>query len=299
MADELTDPMLAAIATALEGCPGAEYRARLRRRLERSIEDMTTTPAPVASAVIHRVTPYVMTQDIEPLIAFATRVFGAEEVRRGTGSGGGIHCELRVGDTTLMFGGATPVEPVAPRLLGLHIYVDDVDAVHARALAAGARSLGEPEDRHYGERSGFVADAAGNHWYIATRTAPSYFATPPGTVTANLYVQRTPERTGSDFIAFLTAAFGASVEMRVDNGDMIGHAVLRLGTTALELGEGTQPNIPAPAAFVMNVDDADAMYARALAAGATAISPPAPQSYGGRMGGVRDPWGNEWYIAAP
>ena len=112
-------------------------------------------------------------------------------------------------------------------------------------------------------------------------------------MTANLYVQRTAERTGAGFIAFLEAAFGAQVELRFDAGEMIGHAVLRLGETALELGEGAAPGIPAPAAFVLNADDADAMYAQALAAGATALFAPAPQAYGGRMGGVRDAWGNE------
>jgi len=123
-----------------------------------------------------RLTPYVMTQDIEPLIAFVKHVFGAEEMHRAIGSAGGIHCELRIGDTVLMLGGAVPGNPVAPRLVGLHVYVDDVDAVYQRALDAGARSLGAPADRPYGERAGFIADPAGNHWYIATRTGATYFA---------------------------------------------------------------------------------------------------------------------------
>ena len=294
MADELQDPVLATIATALEGCPDSGFRTRLRRRLERSIDTMTTTTTPAAPATVRRVMPFLMTTDADAFIAFAVRVFGAEEVHRAPRSAGGFHSELRIGDTTLRVRATAPDEP-APRLLGLHIYVDDVDAVYARALAEGARSLGEPEDRHYGERSGFVADLIGNHWYIATRTAPSYFAN-PGTVTANLYVQRTQDRSGADFIAFLTAAFGATVEMHVDRDGMIGHAVVRLGDTALELGEGTAPNLAAPAAFLMTVDDIDAMYARALAAGAEPLVPPAMQPFGGRAGGVRDAWGNEWYI---
>ena len=166
MADELDDPTLAAIATALEGCPGAEFKARLRRRLERSIDDMTTTPAPAAAATTRSITPYMMAQDIEPLIAFATRVFGAEELRRGTGRAGGVHCELRLGDTTLMFGGATPGEPVAPRLLGLHIYVEDVDAVYARALAEGA-------NRSACQRIVTTASAPGSWptWQVITGTS--------------------------------------------------------------------------------------------------------------------------------
>jgi uncharacterized glyoxalase superfamily protein PhnB len=50
----------------------------------------------------------------------------------------------------------------------LHLYVEDVDAVYRQALAAGARSIREPEDAFYGDRSGGVADAFGNQWWIAT-----------------------------------------------------------------------------------------------------------------------------------
>ena len=54
---------------------------------------------------------------------------------------------------------------------------------------------------------------------------------------------------------------------------------------------------PAPAALVLSVDDCDAIYQQAVAAGAQSLFPPAVQSFGGRMGGVADAWGNEWYIA--
>jgi len=47
------------------------------------------------------------------------------------------------------------------------------------------------------------------------------------------------------------------------------------------------------------VPDADAAYARALAAGATSLFPPADQPYGDRCGGVEDAWGHRWYIASP
>ena len=294
MADELDDPTLAAIAAALDGCFGAEFQARLRRRLERSIDTMSTTSTPMAPATARRLTPFLITDDVDSLVTFATRVFGAEEVHRAARPEGGTHSELRIGDSRLRIRGSGPGEPQEPRMLGLHVYVDDVDAVYARALAEGARSLGAPEDRHYGERSGFVADMAGNHWYIAKRIAPSYF-TNPGTVNVNLYVRRTAERTGAGFIAFLEAAFGAQVEARFDRGEMVGHAVLRLGETALELGEGTEPSFAAPAALVLDVDDADAMYARALAAGASSLISPEQRPFG-RMGAVRDPWGNDWYI---
>jgi len=45
------------------------------------------------------------------------------------------------------------------------------------------------------------------------------------------------------------------------------------------------------------VPDTDAAYARALAAGATAVRPPADEFYGDRSGGVKDAWGNQWWMA--
>lgn len=291
MGERPDEATLAAVEAALEEYPDARFRARLRRELERSIR---MTPTRGRPAVI----PYIMTQDVEPLIAFVTRAFEATEVQRGIGSAGGIHCELRVGDTPLMFGGAVPREPVRPRLLGLHVYVEDADAVYRRALDAGATSLGAPADRPYGERAGFVADPAGNHWYIATRTGPTYFAEEPRTVTPHLYVRRTAGAGAPRFITFLEAAFGAAVEMRHDAGGRVVHVVVRVHGTAIEIGEGDEAQFGAPAAFVVSVDDCEAAYRQALAAGATWLSPPARQAFGGWMAGVADPWGNEWYLAS-
>jgi PhnB protein len=244
------------------------------------------------------VMPYFMTQEIEPLIAFVTYVFDAKELLRAKGGAGGIHCELRLGDSVVMLGGAVPREPVKPRLVGLHVYVDDVDAVYQRALEAGGTPLGAPVDRPYGERAGFVADPAGNHWFIATRTGPTYFAQQPRTVTPHLYVQRTAARGTPQLIDFLQNAFGAQVEMRHEAGGHVAHAVLRLYGTALEIGEGSQPGLAAPAAFFVSVEDCDAEYERALTAGGRPLSPPAKQKFGGRIGGVADAWGNEWYVAS-
>ena len=50
----------------------------------------------------------------------------------------------------------------------LHLYVDDVDAVVARAVAAGAKLEREVKTQFYGDRSGSVVDPFGHHWHIAT-----------------------------------------------------------------------------------------------------------------------------------
>ena len=304
MADELEDQSLASIAAALAGLPRAEFRERLRQSLERSIRMATVSDAGLTAGGTRRgftaVTPYLMAPDIEPVIAFAKKTFGAEETMRTSGGGGGIHCELRIGDSMLMCGGgAGTYNPVIPaRLIGLQVYVDDVDAVFQRALDAGGTSLGAPEQRPYGERSGFIKDPAGNQWYIATRTEQHDLAEPPRTVTPHLYVENRPGREASAFIDFLRRAFGAEVAFRHDSPDgLVAHAVVRLQGGAIAIGEGRDSGFTAPAAFYLYVEDCDALHAQALAAGAKGTHAPADQTYGDRMGTIEDPWGNEWFIA--
>ena len=49
-----------------------------------------------------------------------------------------------------------------------YVYVEDCDAAYKKALAAGGKSLSEPQDQFYGDRHGGVTDAQGNNWWIAT-----------------------------------------------------------------------------------------------------------------------------------
>jgi len=67
----------------------------------------------------------------------------------------------------------------------------------------------------------------------------------------------------------------------------------------LELGEAHGQWQPMPTAFYLYVPDSDAVYRRALEAGATSVAPPADQPYGHRMGWVQDPFGNQWFISMP
>ena len=297
---------LEAIEAALGDMPSAAFKARLRAQLEQRIReslegsDMTSglLTAPGARPGFTAVTPYAQVQDVERLIAFAKEVFGAKEVERSRGSAGGIHCELRIGDSMVMVGGGVPPDAAGQlrpaRPAALHVYVDDVDAVYQRALDVGAESLGAPYDAHYGERAGFVKDPTGNEWYIATHTGPSYSVEGLRTVT--------PSLRGSDasaFIAFLEAAFGARVEMRADDArGKVRHAVLRIEGAAVELGEAHTPWEGLRTGMYLYVADCDVLYRRAVAAGAKALHPPADMPYGDRVGAVEDSWGNEWYIAS-
>jgi uncharacterized glyoxalase superfamily protein PhnB len=113
------------------------------------------------------VTPYLVVRkgDADALITFLKRAFDAEEVMAFRDADGRVaHAQLRVGDSVIELG-----ESAGEWLsrFSLHFYVPDVDAVHAKALAAGAKELSKPVDQEYGERSGGIEDPCGNHWYIA------------------------------------------------------------------------------------------------------------------------------------
>jgi uncharacterized glyoxalase superfamily protein PhnB len=113
------------------------------------------------------------------------------------------------------------------------------------------------------------------------------------TVTAYLHPVR-----GSELIDFLKKAFGADVTYiaQSPNG-AVHHARLRIGDSSLEMGDAHGPYQPMPTAFFLYVRDVDALHARAVEAGAASTGEPSNQPYGDRVGGVQDPFGNQWWIA--
>lgn len=99
-------------------------------------------------------------------------------------------------------------------------------------------------------------------------------------------------------IDFLQQAFGAEeVERFVAPGNRIGHAEVRIGDSVVMLGDSRSDHPPLQAMLYLYVDDIDATYQIALSAGATSVQAPVDQFYGDRSGGVRDPFGNMWWIA--
>jgi PhnB protein len=115
----------------------------------------------------HTLTPYLVVTDVPRLIDFLKSAFHAEERERMTRPDGSVmHAEVTIGDSILMMGGAQGDR--APMPACLYVYVADIDAAYARALAAGATSLREPTSQFYGDRTGGVEDPLGNQWWIAT-----------------------------------------------------------------------------------------------------------------------------------
>lgn len=123
----------------------------------------------------HSVTPYVIVHDAAAAIEFYKRAFNATEVIRMPGPDGKVgHAEIRIGDSTVMLAdeypdmGARSPKSIGGSPVALMIYVEDVDAVARRAIAAGAKETRPVEDKFYGDRSGSIEDPFGLEWHIAT-----------------------------------------------------------------------------------------------------------------------------------
>ena len=240
----------------------------------------------------HAVTPYITVHNPAEVIDFVTQSFGAVEHFRATGSAGGMHAEVSIGDSIVMIGGAEHIEPMPT---AIHLYVPDVDQAYERALGAGAKSLMPVVDQPYGERSGGVEDSQGNRWYIATPFVPLKTIAPDlHTVTVYFHpigAQR--------FIDFVTNAFDGKELLRHAEDEMIMHAKVQIGDSVIELGEARHPSQPLPTAIYLYVTDVDATYEQALKAGGISMLAPADQPYGDRTAWVKDPFDNVWYIGAP
>ena len=97
---------------------------------------------------------------------------------------------------------------------------------------------------------------------------------------------------------FVKQAFGAEEKFRMEAPDgKIGHAEAQIGDSMVMLGDAGEEHPAMPAMIHLYVDDCDATYERALAAGATSEREPTDQFYGDRSAGVRDSAGNLWWIA--
>jgi PhnB protein len=113
--------------------------------------------------------------DAAGAIDFYCEVLGATERMRMAGPDGKVgHAELMLGESVIMLADEHPdIGFLSPRRIGgtavtLHSYVEDVDAVFERALAAGAKSLRPVENQFYGDRSAQFEDPFGHRWSIAT-----------------------------------------------------------------------------------------------------------------------------------
>ena len=122
----------------------------------------------------HTVTPYLIVNAGAKALDFYARAFGAIERLRIDAGGKIGHAEITIGDSCVMLADEHPeIGALGPTTVGgspvsLHLYVEDVDAAVARAVAAGATLVRPVADQFYGDRVGGVADPFGHRWFIAT-----------------------------------------------------------------------------------------------------------------------------------
>jgi PhnB protein len=124
----------------------------------------------------HSVTPYLIVDGAEEAIRFYAEAFGATEVMRLPMGDKIGHAEVKIGDSHVMLSDEWPdYGKLGPKsrggsTAGLNIYLEDVDAAFARAVAAGATVERPVEDQFYGDRSGTVIDPFGHSWTLSTHS---------------------------------------------------------------------------------------------------------------------------------
>lgn len=133
-------------------------------------------PNPIPDSY-RRVTPCLIVSGAAKALDFYGELFGATERMRFPGPDGSVaHAEIQIGDSVVIVEDEDPQRGTkAPPAGGLpgtptfqFIYVEDVDAVVARAVELGATMQRAPEDQFYGDRDAFIVDPFGHGWTIAT-----------------------------------------------------------------------------------------------------------------------------------
>jgi PhnB protein len=120
-------------------------------------------------------TPYLVVRGAAKAIDFYKQAFGATEYLRMPGPNGTVmHAEVRIGSAPIMLTeempqwGAKSPEAFGGSPVFILIYVENVDAVFAQAVAAGAKVMRPVQDQFYGDRAGTLTDPFGHSWTIAT-----------------------------------------------------------------------------------------------------------------------------------
>jgi PhnB protein len=120
-------------------------------------------------------TPYLCVNDAAKALDFYKKAFGAQEIMRFPQPDGKIgHAEIQIGDSKIMLSDEAPeMNHRSPKSLGgtpvsIMLYVEKVDSIVERAVAAGARIVQPVDNKFYGDRAGTIEDPFGHSWHVAT-----------------------------------------------------------------------------------------------------------------------------------
>jgi PhnB protein len=297
---------LTRVAQALRELPREKFRAALKSDLQRRAsmnEGTAAAPAGTGEAkarAVHyqrpgltAITPYIIVRPAAQFMEFLKSAFeGVERMRMPAPDGSIMHAEMEIGNGAIEVSDGNEQYPTAPA--AVHLYVDDPDATYARTLQAGATSFYAPTDDHpSGDRWGAVKDPFGNHWYIAKPRG--WTPGPEGLRSVQPYLHL---REAHKMIPFMETVFEAeAMGVHKSPEGIVHHATIRIGNATLEIDEAHGEFQPMPCHLHVYVPDTDAVYARAMEVGATSIEEPRNAPYGDRAAGVKDSWGNSWFIA--
>ena len=256
------------------------------------------SPAPPRAVQFRRpnfpnIAPYFLVDSAPRFIDFLVAAFeGTERIRVPRPDGSIMHAEVAIGNSVIELGDAN--EQYSQRSMTTHLYVPDADATFTRALQAGAASIYVPTDNHpSGDRWGTATDPFGNTWYIAT--PKDWVPGPEGVLTVQPYLHL---RNAHDMIPFIEAALGAKATGVHKSPDgVVRHATIEIADATFEIDEASGESQPNRSYLHVYVPDTDALYARAVAAGAKGVKPPYTAPYGDRAATITDPFGNTWFLA--
>jgi len=120
--------------------------------------------------------PMLVCRDAAAEIDFCKTTFGALELNRRPGPDGAVaHALMTIGPAMVMIEGEWPTlasrapQPDGSSPVVIYVYVEDVDKVVERAVAAGAKILIPVKDQFWGDRTARIADPSGHVWTIASR----------------------------------------------------------------------------------------------------------------------------------
>ena len=294
------------VAQELRDLPREQFRAALKSDLQRRASMSESTAAAktgmgeAQARAIHylrpgltSITPYIIVRGAAQFIEFLKSSFEAtERMRVPTPDGKIMHAEVAIGNGAIEVSDGSEAYPAAPQ--AIHLYVDDPDAAYARTLQGGATSFYAPTDDHpSGDRWGAVKDPFGNHWYIAKPRG--WTPGPEGLRSVQPYLHL---REAHNMIPFMETVFGAeAMGVHKSPEGIVHHATIRIGNATLEIDEAHGEFQPMPCHLHIYVPDTDAVYAQALRAGASSIDAPRNAPYSDRAAGVKDAWGNSWFMA--
>jgi PhnB protein len=325
---------LVRVAAELRNLPNASFKARLKSDLEGKKRMSTVLEQPKTSepykGVRNTASPNLSFREPAKAIEFYTKALGAKETFRFEIGGQIPHAEILIGGSTINLAGEWPeggrfsAETLGFSPVSISIQVGDADSFVEHAVEAGMKIVRPLRNQFYGIRDATLSDPFGYSWNIRQvieelsveemhrrhgqlrvgpeggqmRKEPTGVSpVPRGFRTVTPYLVAAD---GLALLEFTKQAFGAEETERVIMPTGV-HAEVRMGDSPLMMGGGIAgkkfPGTLQPQALHVYVEDSDAVYQKALAAGAISIDEPRDHDYGERSATIKDPAGNYWYIA--